>query len=130
MSIDVADVTLSEAATDRARETGPALDAHHRFILWLVPAVNRFPRTHKFLLGDRIESVAMDVLEALIEAACTRRSHVNLGIDERGPAPLLPACRGEGRGRVAETKSRTAALNRVKRCVHRKRRRDETGIET
>ena len=72
---------------DRARQTGPALDAHYRFILWLVPAVIRFPRTHKFLLGDRMHNTAMDVLEALIEATYTRRrdaslSRANLGIEK------------------------------------------------
>jgi len=51
----MAEAPLTGTANDRARETGPALDAHYRFILWLVPAVNRFPRTHKFLLGDRIQ---------------------------------------------------------------------------
>ena len=33
----------------------------------MVSAVARFPRTHKFLLGDRIQDVAMNVLESLIE---------------------------------------------------------------
>ena len=36
-----------------ARETGPALEAHYRFLLWLVPTVERFPRGRKFLPGDR-----------------------------------------------------------------------------
>ncbi len=71
---------------DRARETGAALEAHYRFILWLVPAVGRFPRSQKFLLGDRIQGVALDVLEALIEATYTRQREVflaraNLGIE-------------------------------------------------
>ena len=74
-------------STDRARETGPALASHYRFILWLVPAVNHFPRTHKFLLGDRIQGLAMDVLEALIEATYTRRRdaslvRANLGVEK------------------------------------------------
>ncbi len=78
---------MTEIASDRARETGLALDCPYRFILWLVPAVNRFPRAHKFLLGDRIQSTAMDVLEALIEATYTRRrdappAHANLGIEK------------------------------------------------
>ena len=78
---------MSEIFTDRARETGPALDAHYRFILWLVPAVNRFPRNHKFLLGDRIQNTAVDVLEALVEATYNRRrdaslSRANLGIEK------------------------------------------------
>ncbi len=78
---------MTETTGDRARETGPALDCHYRFILWLVPAVNRFSRAHKFLLGDRIQGTAMEVLEALIEATYNRRreaplSRANLGIEK------------------------------------------------
>ena len=72
---------------DRARETGPALEAHYRFLLWLVPAVDGFPRRQKFLLGDRIQRTALDVLEALVEATYTKRrdTHLvqaNLGIEK------------------------------------------------
>ncbi len=67
--------------------TGPALESHYRFILWLVPAVDRFPRSRKFLLGDRIQSTALDVLEELIEATYTRRrsghlASANLGLEK------------------------------------------------
>ena len=58
---------------DGARETGPALEAHYRFVLWLVPVLERFPRSQKFLLGDRMQGTALDVLEALVEATYTRR---------------------------------------------------------
>jgi hypothetical protein len=37
--------------TDNARKTGPAVEAHFQFLMWLVPAVEKFPRTQKFLLG-------------------------------------------------------------------------------
>ena len=37
----------------QARRTGPALETMYRFLLWLVPAVEKFPRRQKFLLGDR-----------------------------------------------------------------------------
>ena len=52
-----------------------------------MPTVERFPRSHKFLLGDRIQATAMDVLERLIEATYTRRrlSHLanaNLGLEK------------------------------------------------
>ncbi len=68
-----------------ARLTGPALESHYRFILWLVPAVDRFPRSRKFLLGDRIQSTALDV--QLIEATYTRRrsghlASANLGLEK------------------------------------------------
>lgn len=70
-----------------ARLTGPALESHYRFILWLVPAVDRFPRSRKFLLGDRIQTTALDVLEQLIEATYTRRrsghlASANLGLEK------------------------------------------------
>ncbi len=73
--------------SSRARSTGPALESHYRFILWLVPAVDRFPRSRKFLLGDRIQTTALDVLERLIEATYTRRrtTHLaaaNLGLEK------------------------------------------------
>src|SRR5271165_4726351 len=72
---------------DAARITGPALEAHFQFILWLVPTVEKFPRAQKFLLGDRIQATALDVLEALIEATYSRdrRGHLtraNLGLEK------------------------------------------------
>ncbi len=37
-----------------------------------LPTVEKFPRSHKFTLGDRVETVALDALEALIEATYTK----------------------------------------------------------
>ena len=72
---------------DGARETGLALELHYRFILWLVPTLDRFPRAQRFLLGDRIQRTALDVLESLVEATYTRRrqpslTRANLGIEK------------------------------------------------
>ncbi len=47
---------MAELKREGARRTGPALEAMYRFILWLVPAVEKFPRSQKFLLGDRIQA--------------------------------------------------------------------------
>ena len=70
---------------DRSHNTGPALESHLRFLAWLIPAVERFPRSQKFLLGDRIQTSALDVLERLIEATYIKRrgdalASANLGI--------------------------------------------------
>ena len=78
---------MADTIRDHARETGPALESHYRFLLWLVPAVERFPRSQKFLLGDRIQSTTLDVLEALIAATYTKRrqsplSDANLGLEK------------------------------------------------
>lgn len=62
-----------QAPPDRApRASGPALEAMHRFLLWLIPTVEKFPRSQKFLLGDRIQNTALDVQERLVEATHTR----------------------------------------------------------
>jgi hypothetical protein len=73
--------------SDHARQTGPAVEAHFRFLQWLIPTLEKFPRAQKFLLGDRIQATALDVLEALIEATCdrNRRGHLaraNLGLEK------------------------------------------------
>lgn len=44
--------------------------AYYYFLLWLVSAVERFPRSQKFLLGDCIQATALDVLERLITGSC------------------------------------------------------------
>ncbi len=57
------------------------------FIVWLIPTVEKFPRNQKFLLGDRIQTTALDVLERLIEATYTRArdrmlASANLGLEK------------------------------------------------
>jgi hypothetical protein len=41
--------------------------------LWVLPHVSRFPRNHRFTLGDRLESGVLDVLELLVDATCMRQ---------------------------------------------------------
>ena len=69
------------AETDRSRRTGPALEKAYQFLLWLIPVVDKFPRSQKFLLGDRIQTLALDMHESLIEATYSRN-----------PGPHLLAC--------------------------------------
>ncbi len=45
---------MTQAAVDNARQTGPALEAMYRFMLWLIPTVEKFPRSQRFWLGDCI----------------------------------------------------------------------------
>jgi hypothetical protein len=58
--------TTGSAAS--ARTTGAALEACYRFLLWLIPTLEKFPRSQKFLLGDRIQSQGLAVLGYLIAA--------------------------------------------------------------
>lgn len=54
------------------QHAGMAVERAYRFVLWLTPAVEKFPRAQKYLLGDRIQALALDVLEDPIEATYTR----------------------------------------------------------
>ena len=85
--------TGPNARADRARRTGPALEAVYQFVLWLVPTVERFPRSQRFLLGDRLQTTALDVLERLIEATYTRARRPHLAAANLGIEKLRVLCR-------------------------------------
>lgn len=75
---------MSETAS---RRVSPALERAYQFLVWLLPTLDRFPRRQKFLLGDRIETTALDVLDGLVEATYTRSrgrllETVNLRLDK------------------------------------------------
>lgn len=57
---------------DHAKHTGPALEKAYQFMLWLIPTIEKFPRSQRFLLGDRIQSAGLDVISSLVEATYTR----------------------------------------------------------
>ena len=83
----IVSVVRMTASLQRARRIGPALDAHYRLILWLVPTLAGFPRSQKFLLGDRIQGIALDILEELIDATYSKDrdgplSRANLSIEK------------------------------------------------
>jgi len=44
-------------------------------VLWSCHHTSRFPRTHRFVLGERIERNLYDLLETLIQARYTRQRH-------------------------------------------------------
>ena len=42
-------------------------------IKWYVPILNRLPKNHKFILGDRMINSLYDLLEGLIKAKYARK---------------------------------------------------------
>jgi hypothetical protein len=60
------------------KRTGLAVEAHYQFLLWLVPTVDRFPKSQRFVFGDRVINLALDILEFLVEATFTRDRKVHL----------------------------------------------------
>ena len=52
------------------RDTSPqAVQSCHDLLLWLIPQLDKLPRSRRFTLGDRLERILLDVLEKLVEAA-------------------------------------------------------------
>jgi hypothetical protein len=49
-----------------------AVTKAYDIVLWLVGHVGKFPRSHRFVLGERIETAMLDVLLLLVEAAYER----------------------------------------------------------
>lgn len=43
-----------------------------QFVVWLTDKVEKFPRSHKFTVGDRIQTQALVLLELVVEATYTR----------------------------------------------------------
>ncbi len=42
------------------------------FLLYLIPQLSKFPRDQKFVLGDRIENLALDILDDFVVAYYSR----------------------------------------------------------
>ncbi len=40
----------------------------YELILWIYPTVNKFPKSQRFVLGQRIENTILKILEGIIEA--------------------------------------------------------------
>lgn len=59
--------------TDSRQIPGKALaEQVYLFVQWLVPAVERLPRAHKFTIGDRLTTRAMSLLECVVESVYTK----------------------------------------------------------
>lgn len=50
----------------------PLVEEAFQFTAWLSDLVEKLPRSHKFTIGDRLQSKSLDLLDALIEAIYTR----------------------------------------------------------
>ncbi len=62
------------------RTTTPViLEKHYDLLLWLQQQVPRFPRSHRFVLGDRLLGVSLDIQGLLVEASYTRDKRDLLG---------------------------------------------------
>jgi len=55
-----------------------AVQSCHELLVWLIPQLDKFPRSRRFTLGERLESGLIEVLEFLVEAAYSRNKETPL----------------------------------------------------
>ena len=55
----------------------------HELLKWLIPLLDKFPRTRRFTLGERLESGMLAVLEECIDAAYSKRKRTQLNTANR-----------------------------------------------
>ena len=106
-----------ERSIDGAKRTRLALKSMYRFVLWLVRTVEGFPRQQRFLLGDRLQATALDVLQRLAEPTCTRDRRQQLAAANLGTEKLRLLCWPAKNLRHLD----------VQRYAHAARALDETG---
>lgn len=49
----------------------PLFSRTHDLILWLIPHAQKFPRAHRFGLGERVQTTALDFQDLLVAAGKT-----------------------------------------------------------
>lgn len=55
-----------------------AVQSCHDLLLWLIPQLDKFPKSRRFTLGDKIEQGLLNVLSLLIEATYANRGKLKL----------------------------------------------------
>lgn len=70
--------------TSSANEPAVVVQRAYDLTLWLVRKVEKFPRSHRFGVGDRVMARALDVLESLTEAAYSSEKSAPLDRANRG----------------------------------------------
>jgi hypothetical protein len=63
----------------------PIIQKTYELLLWMVPTIQKLPRSHRFVLGERLESSLYRLLEDLVRARFARP-----------PALLAPLTRPHG----------------------------------
>ena len=50
----------------------PIFEKTYELILWLYPAVNKFPKSQRFVLGQQIENTMLNIMKGIIQANAER----------------------------------------------------------
>ena len=61
-------------------QESPIFSRTYDLLLWLLPQATKFPRAHRFGLGERVTRRALDLQETLISAGQTREVVARAGL--------------------------------------------------
>ncbi len=59
-------------------QESPIFSRTYDLILWLLPEANKFPRSHRFGLGERVVRQALDFQETLVQAGLSKKDRARL----------------------------------------------------
>lgn len=62
-------------------QESPIFSRTYDLLLWLLPQASKFPRVHRFGLGERVVEQALDFQEILIRAGLSRKERASLLTD-------------------------------------------------
>ena len=57
---------------DKSLKEVNALTRTYDLLLWMIPQLEKFPKSQRFLLGERIETLLLDIMDLIIHAVYTR----------------------------------------------------------
>lgn len=105
MSLEEPDPIDDRAAGPAAARSDVALDKAVLYLTWLVPVLETFPRSQRFLLGDRLQTLALRTVEDLVEARYSKAPtpvlrRVNIGLEQQRVL-VLRRVQPEAPGRAA-----------------------------
>ena len=60
---------MAERTSHNAAEPAIVVQRSYDLALWLIRKVEKFPRSFRFSVGDRIVARSLDLLESLVESA-------------------------------------------------------------
>jgi len=86
------------------------------FIKWFLPKIEKFPRNYKFLFGDRLVEIQLDLLEHLIEAYYRKDKLGNLraaNVEIEKLRHLLKICTEMKFMTLSQLEFSTRALNQI-----------------
>lgn len=78
---------MSEKENSNDNASGPdtprAVQLCHETLVWMIPQLDKFPRSRRFTVGERIEKGLLEVLGYLVEASYSRKNRTSLQLANR-----------------------------------------------